>query len=49
MALRSAWSFRADQIVTDYVTGLGDRKAELSGDQAREHYAAIQAELERAQ
>jgi hypothetical protein len=31
--------------VTDYVAGLGDRKAELSGEQAGEHYAAIQAEI----
>jgi hypothetical protein len=30
------------------VAGLGDRKSELSGDQAGEHYAAIQAELEQA-
>src|SRR5215218_365085 len=39
---------RADQIVTDYVAGLGDQQAELSSDQAGEHYAAIQAELEQA-
>ena len=39
---------RADQIVTDYVAGLGDSKSELSGDQAGEHYAAIQAELAEA-
>src|SRR5215213_2800655 len=38
----------ADQIVTDYVAGLGDKKSELSGDKAGEHYAAIQAELEQA-
>jgi glyoxylase-like metal-dependent hydrolase (beta-lactamase superfamily II) len=39
---------RADQIVTDYVAGLGDKQAELSSDKAGEHYAAIQAELEQA-
>jgi glyoxylase-like metal-dependent hydrolase (beta-lactamase superfamily II) len=38
----------ADQIVTDYVTSLGDRQAELSSDKAGEHYAAIQAELAEA-
>ena len=35
----------ADQIVTDYVAGLGDRVSELSGPEAGEHYAAIQAAL----
>jgi glyoxylase-like metal-dependent hydrolase (beta-lactamase superfamily II) len=39
---------RADQIVTDYVTGLGDKQAELSSDKAGEHYAAIQAQLAEA-
>src|SRR5215204_1461027 len=39
---------RADQIVTDYVAGLGDKQAELSSDQAGEHYAAIQAQLAEA-
>jgi glyoxylase-like metal-dependent hydrolase (beta-lactamase superfamily II) len=39
---------QADQIVTAYVAALGDRQAELSGEQAAEHYAAIQAELEAA-
>jgi glyoxylase-like metal-dependent hydrolase (beta-lactamase superfamily II) len=39
---------KADQIVTDYVAALGDRKTELSGPKAGEHYAAIQAELEEA-
>src|SRR5215213_8527445 len=39
---------KADQIVTDYVAGLGDKQAELSSDKAGEHYAAIQAELEQA-
>jgi hypothetical protein len=39
---------RADQIVTDYVAELGDKKSELSGEKAGEHYAAIQAELEQA-
>jgi glyoxylase-like metal-dependent hydrolase (beta-lactamase superfamily II) len=43
-----AYLQKADQIVTDYVAGLGDKKSELSGDQAGEHYAAIQAELEQA-
>jgi glyoxylase-like metal-dependent hydrolase (beta-lactamase superfamily II) len=43
-----AYLERADQIVTDYIEGLGDRKAELSGPDAGEHYAAIQAEMEEA-
>ena len=43
-----AYLEKADQIVTDYVAGLGDKKSELSSDQAGEHYAAIQAELEQA-
>jgi glyoxylase-like metal-dependent hydrolase (beta-lactamase superfamily II) len=43
-----AYLEKADQIVTDYVAGLGDKKSELSSDKAGEHYAAIQAELEQA-
>jgi glyoxylase-like metal-dependent hydrolase (beta-lactamase superfamily II) len=43
-----AYLEKADQIVTDYVAGLGDKKSELSGPEAGEHYAAIQAELEQA-
>jgi glyoxylase-like metal-dependent hydrolase (beta-lactamase superfamily II) len=43
-----AYLQKADQIVTDYVAGLGDKKSELSSDKAGEHYAAIQAELEKA-
>jgi glyoxylase-like metal-dependent hydrolase (beta-lactamase superfamily II) len=43
-----AYLERADQIVTDYVAGLGERSSELSGDKAGEHYAAIQAQLEEA-
>ena len=43
-----AYLERADQIVTDYVAGLGDRTSELSGENAGEHYAAIQAELAEA-
>jgi hypothetical protein len=39
---------RADEIVTDYVAGLGDRKAELSGPDASKHYAALQAKFEEA-
>jgi glyoxylase-like metal-dependent hydrolase (beta-lactamase superfamily II) len=35
----------ADQIVTDYVAGLWHRTEQLSGPEAGEHYAAIQAEL----
>lgn len=31
-----------DQIVSDYIVGLGERKSELSGPEAGEHYAAIQ-------
>lgn len=40
-----AYLERADQIVTDYVAGLGDRKPELSGPDAGQHYAAIQEEI----
>jgi glyoxylase-like metal-dependent hydrolase (beta-lactamase superfamily II) len=43
-----AYLQKADQIVTDYVAGLGDKTSELSSDKAGEHYAAIQAELEQA-
>ena len=43
-----AYLQKADQIVTDYVAGLGDKTSELSSDKAGEHYAAIQAELEKA-
>jgi glyoxylase-like metal-dependent hydrolase (beta-lactamase superfamily II) len=43
-----AYLQKADQIVTDYVAGLGDKKSELSGDKAGEHYAAIQTELAEA-
>jgi glyoxylase-like metal-dependent hydrolase (beta-lactamase superfamily II) len=38
----------ADQIVTDYIAGLDDAKAALSGPDAAEHYAAIQAKLAEA-
>ena len=48
VAEQIAYLETADQIVTDYVAGLGDRADELSGEQAGEHYAAIQAELEEA-
>lgn len=40
-----AYLQKADQIVTAYVAGLGDKKAELSGPDASKHYAAIQQEL----
>jgi glyoxylase-like metal-dependent hydrolase (beta-lactamase superfamily II) len=43
-----AYLHRADQIVTDYLAGLGDRTAELSGPKAGEHYAALQAAFEAA-
>ena len=43
-----AYLQKADQIVTDYVAGLGDKTSELTSDKAGEHYAAIQAELEQA-
>jgi glyoxylase-like metal-dependent hydrolase (beta-lactamase superfamily II) len=43
-----AYLERADQIVSDYVAGLGDRTSELSGPDAGQHYAAIQAELAEA-
>ena len=40
-----AYLEQADKIVTDYIAGLGERASELSGPEAGEHYAAIQAEL----
>jgi hypothetical protein len=43
-----AYLEKADQIVTDYIAGLGDKRAELSGPEASKHYAAIQAELAQA-
>lgn len=43
-----AYLTKADQIVTAYVAGLGDRAAALDGAAAGEHYAAIQAEMEQA-
>jgi glyoxylase-like metal-dependent hydrolase (beta-lactamase superfamily II) len=43
-----AYLRRADQIVSDYVAGLGARKSELSGPKANEHYAALQKEFEAA-
>jgi glyoxylase-like metal-dependent hydrolase (beta-lactamase superfamily II) len=43
-----AYLQKADQIVTDYVAALGDKTSELSGPDAGKHYAAIQAELEKA-
>lgn len=43
-----AYLTRADQIVTDYVSGLGARKSELSSDKAGEHYAAITKLFEQA-
>jgi glyoxylase-like metal-dependent hydrolase (beta-lactamase superfamily II) len=48
VAAQIAYLETADQIVTDYIAGLGDQKSELSGPEAGEHYAAIQAELEEA-
>jgi glyoxylase-like metal-dependent hydrolase (beta-lactamase superfamily II) len=45
VAAQIAYLETADQIVTEYVAGLGERNSELSSDQAGEHYAAIQAEL----
>jgi glyoxylase-like metal-dependent hydrolase (beta-lactamase superfamily II) len=48
VAAQIAFLVRADQIVSDYVAGLGERAAELNGPDAGEHYAAIQAELEEA-
>lgn len=38
---------KADQIVSDYVSHLGARKAELAGPKAAEHSAALQAQFER--
>jgi glyoxylase-like metal-dependent hydrolase (beta-lactamase superfamily II) len=38
----------ADQIVSDYIAGLGERTAELSSPEAGAHYAAIQAQLAEA-
>jgi glyoxylase-like metal-dependent hydrolase (beta-lactamase superfamily II) len=43
-----AYLERADQIVTDYVAGLGERRAELSGPSADAHYAALQQTFETA-
>jgi glyoxylase-like metal-dependent hydrolase (beta-lactamase superfamily II) len=43
-----AYLTRADQIVSNYVAGLGDRATALDGAEASEHYAAIQREMERA-
>jgi glyoxylase-like metal-dependent hydrolase (beta-lactamase superfamily II) len=43
-----AYLERADQIVTDYIAGLDDAKAALSGPDAAEHYAAIQEQLAEA-
>jgi glyoxylase-like metal-dependent hydrolase (beta-lactamase superfamily II) len=45
VAAQIAYLETADQIVTEYVAGLGDRVSELSSEQAGEHYAAIQAAL----
>jgi glyoxylase-like metal-dependent hydrolase (beta-lactamase superfamily II) len=39
---------KADEIVTSYVKNLGDRRDELNGANAGEHYAKIQAEFEAA-
>jgi glyoxylase-like metal-dependent hydrolase (beta-lactamase superfamily II) len=41
-----AYLRRADQLVTDYVAALGDRKAELQGDGASAHYAALTKQFE---
>jgi glyoxylase-like metal-dependent hydrolase (beta-lactamase superfamily II) len=43
-----AYREKADQIVTDYIADLGEKKSELSGDTAGQHYAAIQAAFEEA-
>lgn len=43
-----AYLRRADQIVTDYVAGLGDRKAELNGPDANAHYTALTKAFEAA-
>ncbi len=43
-----AYLEKADRLVTLYVAGLGDRKSELLGDKAAEHYKAVQAEFEEA-
>jgi glyoxylase-like metal-dependent hydrolase (beta-lactamase superfamily II) len=48
VAEQIAYLEQADQIVSDYVASLGERKSELSGPEAGEHYAAIQAQLEEA-
>jgi glyoxylase-like metal-dependent hydrolase (beta-lactamase superfamily II) len=39
---------KADAIVSHYVSALGDKKSELLGDKANQHYLAIQAEFEKA-
>ncbi|MBA3450013.1 MAG: MBL fold metallo-hydrolase [Chloroflexia bacterium] len=45
VAAQIAYLEQADQIVTDYLAGLGDRTSELTGEKAGEHYAAIQTEI----
>jgi glyoxylase-like metal-dependent hydrolase (beta-lactamase superfamily II) len=48
VAEQIAYLETADPIVTDYIAALGERNAELRGEEAGAHYAAIQAELARA-
>lgn len=45
---QTAYLNKADRIVTDYVTSLGDRRTELSGSEAQGHFANIQKQLEAA-
>jgi glyoxylase-like metal-dependent hydrolase (beta-lactamase superfamily II) len=42
-----AYLNKADTLVSKYVKGLGERKAELQGDKAGEHYKALQALFEK--
>ena len=39
---------RAEEIVSSYIKGLGERRSELLGDQANGHYQAIQGLFEKA-
>ncbi len=42
-----AYLIKAEKIVSDFVVGLGDKKSELRGDKAGEHYAALAKIFER--
>jgi hypothetical protein len=48
VAEEKAYLGKMDAIVRDYVRGLGDRRAELSGPGAPAHYKAIAARAQAA-